>query len=499
MSTHTHIPLTHISYLSLTRVLACLVASLCFVCPLRAIQIANEYWVAIRTDGLPGSGTLDDPFNGSTATQFDTIMNGIVANSTIHVLAGTFQTRGNQAWTLKTGQKLSGSGIAVTTLKLVNAGAFGTVVASASGSEMEVSDLTLDCNYVSGAMTYAGVQLQGSKNAIRRVKVIKAAGQNGITYPIAIGGLSTGDSLGNIIEDCELSNHQGGFCYGIYMWGSSTYAITGTIRHNTVFLGPSNDGLAFSVHNGKDCLIEGNYANGCNYGYFSNTGFNRKMLVTQNVFKNCTSSGVNITAVDNQSHASFINNSIELPNNAQGFTIWSTGAGTLTNFLFTANKIQYNNGSNGSGSYAFSLNGVKGTAIMDNTVQSSLNNSFVNTSPLNLYNNFDFSGNLLTNINQVSPVAGMVRRTVTGNAGILYSDKYVAVVAAGASTLTLPPAASRAGKDFIIMDEAGNAQTSNITIQPTAPETINNSANVKITTNYGAKRLMSDGTKWFAY
>ncbi len=227
-------------------------------------------WIAFRTDGLPGSGTLDDPYNGSTATQFDTVVNGIAANSTIHVLAGTFQTRGNLAWTLKSGQKFRGSGIAVTTLQLVNAATDATVVSSASGSEMEVSDLTLDCNYVSGALTFGGVQLYGSKNSIRRVKVINAAGQhlNFICYAITIGGLSTGDSVGNIIEDSELSSYQGGSCYGIYMSGLGTYAITGTIRHNTVFLGTSNGSFAFSVNNGKDCLIEGNYANGCASGLF---------------------------------------------------------------------------------------------------------------------------------------------------------------------------------------------------------------------------------------
>src|SRR6266498_938379 len=164
-------------------------------------------------------------------------------------------------------------------------------------------------------------------------------------------------------------------------------------------------------------------------GYFSNTGFNTKMLVTQNTFKNCTVSGVYIEAMDNQSHASFINNSIELPSNTQGFTIGPSGTGTVTNFIFAANKIQYNNGFSGSGSLAFNLNSVKGATIMDNTVQALLNNSLVNTSPLNLYNNFDFSGNLLTNINQVSPVAGLTRRTVNTNAGLLYSDKYIGVVA----------------------------------------------------------------------
>lgn len=34
----------------------------------------NEIWLAIRTDGVTGDGSRENPFNASTATRFDNIM-----------------------------------------------------------------------------------------------------------------------------------------------------------------------------------------------------------------------------------------------------------------------------------------------------------------------------------------------------------------------------------------------------------------------------------------
>ena len=32
-----------------------------------------EIWIAARTDGVKGSGTLNDPYDGSTVTKFDAL------------------------------------------------------------------------------------------------------------------------------------------------------------------------------------------------------------------------------------------------------------------------------------------------------------------------------------------------------------------------------------------------------------------------------------------
>ena len=51
-------------------------------------------WIALRSDGVKGSGTQNDPYDGSTATRLDTILNTLVANTRIHFGPGTFQING---------------------------------------------------------------------------------------------------------------------------------------------------------------------------------------------------------------------------------------------------------------------------------------------------------------------------------------------------------------------------------------------------------------------
>jgi hypothetical protein len=56
-------------------------------------------WIAARNDGVAGTGTHNDPYDGSTATKFDGVMNMIVTNyagikTCVHLGPGTFQTGG---------------------------------------------------------------------------------------------------------------------------------------------------------------------------------------------------------------------------------------------------------------------------------------------------------------------------------------------------------------------------------------------------------------------
>jgi len=94
--------------------------------------MANEVWIAVRTDGQPGTGTVADPFDGSTQPQFDAVMNGFYkANRkhlTIHLGVGTFETLGSYVylaydptpgWVADDGWKIIGAGMGNTIVKLV--------------------------------------------------------------------------------------------------------------------------------------------------------------------------------------------------------------------------------------------------------------------------------------------------------------------------------------------------------------------------------------------
>ncbi len=79
-----------------------------------------EVWIAICSDG-GGSGTLNDPYDGSTAAKFDAIMNSLPEGTQVHLGPGEFQTAGYSddatgGWQIRAGMRIVGSGIDITTL-----------------------------------------------------------------------------------------------------------------------------------------------------------------------------------------------------------------------------------------------------------------------------------------------------------------------------------------------------------------------------------------------
>jgi len=74
-----------------------------------------EIWIAQRSDGQKGSGTLNDPYDGGTATKFDGIMNALPGPTCVHLGPGTFQTAGYRVdavgWQVKAGMRITGSGL----------------------------------------------------------------------------------------------------------------------------------------------------------------------------------------------------------------------------------------------------------------------------------------------------------------------------------------------------------------------------------------------------
>ncbi len=142
-------------------------------------------WIAKRTDGLKGSGTASDPYDGSTQARFDGVMSLFAAQSNvaIHLGPGEFQTNGyndTTGWQARPGMKIIGSGMDVTVLKLVNVAPVSAAHYFAIGHSLatvadtfEVCDLTIDCNLASANTNAAcgGVRVMGNHARIQRVKV----------------------------------------------------------------------------------------------------------------------------------------------------------------------------------------------------------------------------------------------------------------------------------------------------------------------------------------
>src|SRR5437016_6419388 len=71
----------------------------------------REVWIAVRSDGRAGKGTVTDPYNGSTQGKFDMRVASVGPNTLIHLGPGTFQTAWNHSWRVKDGWCFVGAGM----------------------------------------------------------------------------------------------------------------------------------------------------------------------------------------------------------------------------------------------------------------------------------------------------------------------------------------------------------------------------------------------------
>jgi hypothetical protein len=191
----------------------------------------RDVWIAARTDGIAGSGTLRDPHNGSTPERFDAVMRSVPPNARVHLAGGTFFTCGysdeesaDYGWQPKAGQNITGSGIEVTTLQLVGAGtanahyfAIGHPVQIDGQFNpldfLEVADLTIDCNLSGNGANLAcgAVRLMGNHTRIRGVKAVnwgtKTSARTCHVLAVLVADSFLGElgrSIGVAMSDCGI-------------------------------------------------------------------------------------------------------------------------------------------------------------------------------------------------------------------------------------------------------------------------------------------------------
>jgi hypothetical protein len=150
-------------------------------------------WITVRADGIKGSGTVGDPYNGSTQTLFDGVMQTIASQFpnqkvAIHLGPGTFTTAGyaesgGNAWQVQAGMKILGSGREVTILKRAAGSSSGYVLGhdlTSAADFFELSDVTLDCNLTSspGGAAFFFVDCDGHSDERRVAKSIALLNQH---------------------------------------------------------------------------------------------------------------------------------------------------------------------------------------------------------------------------------------------------------------------------------------------------------------------------------
>ena len=305
-----------------------------------AEEAPGEFWFAKRTDGQPGTGTLQDPYNARNSETFDGWMRKIPERSVIHLLPGEYETmgfsRGNvPGFVVKNGWRIKGAGTGNTTLKLVAvatdrtvSSGWNAVLFSGWGkpvSHVSIEDLTVDCNYqgiskVSGLtnLSTQAVFLLGDNLRVERVKAIRAAGLrydqggklNPETFVITVGPHGdTEQPWGYRIHDCEVSEFAGGFCTAIAIAGAgSRGGATGVISGNRVRLSEPGQ-FAYSGYASSGILIENNVAIGAHRGLNWDTGQGRNLVVRGNFFLEQPAIGAMLGGAED---SVFENNIIEL-------------------------------------------------------------------------------------------------------------------------------------------------------------------------------------------
>jgi hypothetical protein len=293
--------------------------------------VGPQFWITVRTDGLPGTGTQADPYDGSTPDKFDARMSSLqwVSNPNIHLVGpGPFRTYATHTWFARSGWVVSGDGMYSTTVQMAGnvAGihydleAFRTDV-SVDTNNVTIKDLTIDCNWAElsrTADTGAGgeknisvyaICLFGNNHLIDHVRFINSYGSlanNKEAFGILIESGPNADGTGNVIAFCRgeapAGNHSSTF--NMWGWGSSlpNRLMTNSQIHDCVGVG-INNGLAFgygfdnggaNLGNAKDCQIYNNTFVDCGSAFYCDTGTLENIQISNN---SCVRAFAGITLV----------------------------------------------------------------------------------------------------------------------------------------------------------------------------------------------------------
>lgn len=467
-----------------------------------------EYWIS--TTPLSGGshvGTMDDPFDGSTQSAFDSAMNSsTLAGATLHLMGGTYTTKGSASggWTAKNGIHLLGAGIGVTTIKFASGSPAGTYAienGSSSDSNITVADLTIDGT---GTTNVDGIYLLGSELNVRRVEVKNLTYTTGSSlFAIHFYNSASAASIGNNINDCLVSGITGA-CNAIFCVGNSSGYMTVNILNNSItYSGNYSNALeGINIYYTDKSIISGNRVTGGQIPVFINSGPNSNLIISYNHLDNCQYGILFINSGANQQNVMMAYNNIGLAYVTGYGALGYNGSGGLylangssySNICFIGNTLRFDT-SAGTTPYAVVTYNTTGLTIANNTIDSGF--GFVidsSSSNVNQYNNVDLTGAFITAANQIDLPNGLTRRTVTASDTLSYTNHYVGVQG-NSLTLTLPSAASFGGKELVVVMESGTGTT---TISAPSGQTINGLSSVSLAVHTGTN-IVSDGSNWYAH
>jgi hypothetical protein len=320
-----------------------LISAFCFLTHTQAQTLTNIY-LAVRHDGIAGTGTASNPFDASTAAKYDRLLATYSQNTIFHYAAGTYQTRG---WSFRTRKSAGtncqhvGAGVDQTVIQLVGAIGptqdgiiFGTDY-DGTADGFEVQNLTLDCNalgnpkFTNHLGAIGAINTAGSNILIRQIKVIGfGTSLNGVEcLPIlfAPGPALSWRSFNNIsIDSCVFTspvqgNRDGLSCVTIGTNAGVTQ--TNTSITNCWFIDLASDFTYSHAFFAESCV--GNYVQNCDTGSYTEplSVQPNPWVVQNNTFVNVTcGASVNFHATGKLQDLEFLDNTVVLVNTTASVT-----------------------------------------------------------------------------------------------------------------------------------------------------------------------------------
>lgn len=352
----------------------------------------REIWIAPRTDGVTGSGTLSNPYDVSTSAKLHTLLEARDTTSPliVHWLPGTYHTLFGIA--MYDGWKFIGSGQNETLVEfdgnqtprttannpailsngVISAWRADTPDTPTYASNMRVSDMTIDCNAgATSSWHCAGVVLVGQHdNTIERVRVTNASAPSDETFVLWIAS-SRIDGYRNSIKYSSVDNCHGDHCSCLSVGGvgyldGTMYYESGSSIENNYTDSSCNIGI-LPGQSAREFTVKGNYINGAYSGLHADTGNSTNVNVENNTFI-VTAEGIqfgnNITNNYSWDSWNIYNNNIQC---IAGTSYPILISGSVTNARFENNI--FGEGCTGIGlSYIDYGSGTSGIIWEDNTV-----------------------------------------------------------------------------------------------------------------------------------
>lgn len=362
----------------------------------------TNFYVAVRTDNRAGSGTKEDPFDGSTQAKLDALFTLYAVttptnNITWHFAPGSYSLIGSMAtgsggWSMLPGWRIKGAGKHATTFTQAAPTSGGVsyalfTVFGTNGGNQAVEDCTIDlAQQRIGTTThtssgFSAIAFAGANNYVGNIRVLNAgAGSTAVGEVFVIfmqGGVAGQRADNQTVENCEIyATGEASFVTIIntaFLLDETLWSRNARICNNYMESSFATAGITALAAGGyESSFVSGNTLK--NVGFYGDTYPTKNAVVANN---NLLTNGMTIRSGMTDSIIS--ENIIHAPASGWGISIEGDSAERqMDNLSVVRNRII----NSGSATYGIVINRwmtataskLNATKIIDNIVDAGLTN-----------------------------------------------------------------------------------------------------------------------------